>query len=69
MKTQVLGQPIDIRQVAELIGCSSWSVRQKLLPQGLPHFRSSSSGKLIFYQDQVVRWVLARQNQQGGKNL
>jgi hypothetical protein len=69
MKEQVLGEPLNIRQVATLIGCSGWSVRQRLIPRGLPHFRSGSSGKLIFYRDQVVGWVLAQQNQQGGRNL
>src|SRR5438132_14227618 len=35
-----LGPPLNIRQVASLIGCSPWSVRQTLIPRGLPHFRS-----------------------------
>lgn len=52
---------MGIRQVARLIGCSAWSVRQTLLPRGLPHWRSGPSGKLIFYHDQVVRWLLDQQ--------
>jgi hypothetical protein len=56
-----LGLPLDLRQVAELIGCSPWTVRQTLIPRGLPHFRFGASGKLIFYRDQVVRWI---ENQQ-----
>jgi len=52
-----LGQPLCIEEAAELIGCSPWTVRQKLMPMGLPHFRSAASGKLIFYQDQVIRWI------------
>ena len=59
-----LGPPLDIKQVAAVIGCSPWTVRQKLLPQGLPFFRSAASGKLIFYQAQVVRWI--ERQQQGG---
>lgn len=59
-----LGMPLTIRQVAQLIGCSAWSVRQRHIPQGLPHFRSSPSGKLIFYHDQVVRWILENQIQE-----
>ena len=59
-----LGQPLSIRQVANLIGCSPWTVRQKLLRRGLPHFRSGTSGRLIFYEVQVVRWV---EKQTGGK--
>jgi hypothetical protein len=58
-----LGPPLDIRKVAELIGCSPWTVRQRLLPSGLPHFRSGAGGRLIFYRDQVVRWI---QNKQKG---
>jgi hypothetical protein len=59
-----LGPPLDIKQVAAVIGCSPWTVRQKLLPQGLPFFRSAASGKLIFYQAQVVRWI--ERQQEGG---
>jgi hypothetical protein len=61
----VLGQPLGIREVAHLIGCSVWSVRQTLIPKGLPHFRSGSSGKLIFYRNQVVRWILDQQKKGG----
>ena len=60
----ILGSPLSIRQVADLIGCSPWTVRQKLLPRGLPFFRFAASGKLIFYQAQVVRWI--ERQQQGG---
>ena len=60
-KELILGEPMGIRAVAALIGCSPWSVRQSLLPQGLPHWRSGPSGKLIFYRDQVVRWLIAQQ--------
>jgi len=35
-----LGEPLSIREVARLIGCSAWTVRQSYLPQGLPHLRS-----------------------------
>src|SRR5947208_506101 len=59
-----LGRPLNISEVARLIGCSPWTVRQKLLPRGLPFFRSAASGKLIFYQAQVVRWI--ERQQQGG---
>ncbi len=56
-----LGAPLSIRDAASLIGCSPWTVRQKLIPMGLPFFRSGASGKLIFYHDQVVRWIAFRQ--------
>jgi excisionase family DNA binding protein len=58
-----LGDPLGIREVAELIGCSPWTVRQTLIPRGIPFFRSGASGRLIFYRDQVIRWI---ENQQGG---
>jgi hypothetical protein len=60
-----LGAPLSIAQVAYLIGCSPWTVRQTLLPRGLPHFRFTASGRLIFYRDQVIRWI--ENQQQGGK--
>ena len=59
-----LGRPLDIKEVAATIGCSPWTVRQKLIPMGLPHFRSGASSKLIFYRDQVIRWIESKQ--QGG---
>ena len=60
-----LGAPLSIREVARLIGCSAWTVRQRHLPQGLPCFRSGHAGKLIFYRNQVVAWILRQQK--GGK--
>jgi len=59
-----LGEPMGIREVAHLIGCSPWSVRQTLLPKGLPHWRSGPSGKLIFYRDQIVRWLINQQTKE-----
>jgi hypothetical protein len=61
-----LGRPLDINEVAELIGCSPCTVRRKFLPIGLPHFRCTASSKLIFYEAQVVRWIAKRQNTKGG---
>ncbi len=57
-----LGEPITIREVAKLIGCSVWTVRQQCMQQGLPYLRISRSGKLIFYRNQVVRWLIEKQN-------
>ena len=62
-----LGPPLTIAQAAELIGCSPWTVRQTLIPKGLPFFRSRASGKLIFYQDQLVRWIENQQRKGGMK--
>jgi hypothetical protein len=56
-----LGPPLTIGQVAHLIGCSPWTVRQTLMPRGLPYFRSAVSGRLIFYTDQVIRWIESQQ--------
>lgn len=56
-----LGAPLTIRAVAALIGCSVWTVRQKYLPMGLPHFRTGPTGKLLFYKTQVIRWLIRRQ--------
>ena len=59
-----LGKALDIQDVAALIGCSPWNVRQRWIPKGLPHLRSGASGRLIFYEVQVVRWI--ERQQQGG---
>jgi hypothetical protein len=60
-KGSVLGDPLSIRDVADVIGCSPWTVRQRHLPQGLPCFRAGRAGKLIFYRNQVVAWILRQQ--------
>lgn len=60
-----LGAPISIREAAHVIGVSPWTVRQKYLPQGLPHLRSGPMGKLVFYRQQVIRWILERQKKGG----
>src|ERR1700687_4741467 len=60
-----LGPQLNIREVAELIGCSPWTVRQTLMPRGLPHFRSAASGRLIFYTNQIVDWIESQQFQGG----
>ncbi len=65
-RNEPLGAPLGVREVAQLIGCSAWTVRQRYLPHGLPHLRSGPHGKLIFFRDQVVRWILEYQ-QKGGK--
>jgi hypothetical protein len=60
-----LGEALSINQAAALIGCSPWTVRQQYLPAGLPHHRLNPQGKLIFYRNQIIRWLLAQQ-QKGG---
>ena len=57
----LLGEPLGIHEVGQLIGCSAWTVRQKYVPAGLPHLRSGPNGKLIFYKNQVIDWLLERQ--------
>ena len=61
-----LGTPLSIRDVARMLGCSPWTVRQQHIPAGLPHFRSGSQGKLVFFRDQVVAWILRQQQRKGG---
>jgi hypothetical protein len=61
-----LGEPMTIREVARMFGCSEWTVRQQYLSKGLPHFRLSPAGKLLFFHNQIVRWVLGIQRQKGG---
>jgi hypothetical protein len=56
-----LGEPLSIREVAGIIGCSIWTVRQRYLPLGLSHLRSGPNGKLIFYKNQVIHWLLTQQ--------
>jgi hypothetical protein len=61
----MLGEPLDITEVARLIGCSVWTVRQRYLPLGLPYFRIGKTGRLTFYRNQVVAWIL--NNQKAGR--
>jgi hypothetical protein len=60
-----LGQPLDIGEVARLLGCSPWSIRNTWIPRGLPHFRSGASSRLIFFEVQVVRWIENQQSKGG----
>ena len=60
-----LGLPLSIRDVARMIGCSAWTIRQRHIPAGLPHFRAGSNGKLVFFRDQVVAWILQQQKKGG----
>ncbi len=60
-----LGPPLSIREAAQAIGCSVWTVRQVLVPQGLPCFRPRPGGKLIFYSNQIADWI---RQQQGGQS-
>ena len=55
-----LGAPLSISEAAQLIGCSPWTVRQTLMPRGLPHFRPGG-GKLIFYTNQIIGWIESQQ--------
>lgn len=61
----LLGAPLSIRQVALMLGCSPWTVRQTHIPDGLPHFRSGPNGKLIFFRNQVTDWILTQQKKGG----
>jgi hypothetical protein len=67
MTENELGTPMNIRQVAAMLGISVWSVRQSLIPKGLPHLRSGPRGKLLFYQRQVEQWVLRQQTKGGSQ--
>lgn len=60
-----LGLPLSIREVARMIGCSAWTIRQRHIPAGLPYFRAGSNGKLVFFRDQVVAWILQQQRKGG----
>lgn len=59
-----LGEPMDIEDVAALLGCSPWTVRQKYLPAGLPHIRASRHGRIVFFREQVIDWILERQRKE-----
>jgi len=65
---EFLGEAMDVKQVAELIGCSAWTVRQKHVKAGLPCFRTGPSGRMIFYRNQVVAWIREKQKEQKGGN-
>jgi predicted DNA-binding transcriptional regulator AlpA len=62
-----LGQPISIRQVAAMLGCSPWTVRYRHIPAGLPHFRATASGRLVFYTGDVIRWIKSKTERRVGR--
>lgn len=57
-----LGEPLHVCDVARLIGCSTWTVRRRLLRRGLPYVRLGN-GRLVFYRNQVIAWVLEIQKE------
>ena len=61
-----LGDPLAIEDVARLLGCSPWTIRQRYLRQGLPHLQARPRGKLVFFREQVIAWTERRQRQKGG---
>jgi hypothetical protein len=61
-----LGESLSIDEVAKLLGCSPWTVRQRYLRQGLPYLQARPRGKLVFFREQVVAWIEKRQRQKGG---
>jgi hypothetical protein len=60
-----LGESMNIEDVAMLLGCSVWTVRQRYLPEGLPHIRASARGRFVFFREQVIAWILRRQTKGG----
>jgi hypothetical protein len=64
--SEPLGQPLMIEDVAVLLGCSPWTVRQRYLRQGLPYLQARPRGKLVFFREQVIAWIEKRQRQKGG---
>ncbi len=66
LRTSELGDPLAIEQVADLLGCSPWTVRQRYLRQGLPFLQARPRGKLVFFREQVVAWIEKRQRQLKG---
>lgn len=63
---ETLGAPLSIQEVAALLGCSAWTVRQRYLRQGLPHLQARPRGKLVFFREQVIAWIEKRQRLKGG---
>jgi hypothetical protein len=61
-----LGEPLAIADVARLLGCSAWTIRQRYLRQGLPYLQARPRGKLVFFREQVIDWIEKRQRQKGG---
>ena len=59
-----LGDPLNVKQVASLLGVSPWSIRQ-LLRKGIPHVRNTRGGKVIFFRNQVLAWVITQQRKGG----
>jgi hypothetical protein len=60
-----LGKPLSITEVALLIGVSVWTVRHRCLAAGLPYFRVGPTGKLLFYKNQIIHWLLTEQRKGG----
>jgi hypothetical protein len=60
-----LGPPLSINEVSRLVGVSVWTVRHRCLAAGLPYFRVGPTGKLLFYKNQIIHWLLTEQRKGG----
>lgn len=65
-RTSPLGDPLTVDEVAALLGCSAWTVRQRYLRQGIPYLQARPRGKIVFFREQVIAWIEKRQRQKGG---
>jgi hypothetical protein len=65
-ESAALGDRLSVAGVAALLGCSTWTVRHRLIPQGLPHWRTSQNGKYLFYASSVRAWWWGRRQRKGG---
>jgi hypothetical protein len=61
-----LGRPLTIRQVAAMLGCSPWSVRNTWMPKGLPFVRTGECSRIYFFEEQIIDWL---KEQQGGNGF
>ena len=64
-----LGEPLSIREVARLIGCSEWTVRHRYLPQGIPHLRSGPMGKLMFFRNRSCDGFFNNNRKEGDNHV
>jgi hypothetical protein len=63
--SEPFGKPLSITEVAVLIGVSAWTIRHRYLAAGLPYFRVGPTGKLLFYKNQIIHWLLTEQRKGG----
>ena len=60
MTTDKQNTVLNEKELAEMLGMSSWTIRRARLEENMPHF---TIGKRIFYRlETILQWIAAKES-------